>query len=140
MIDQASTPRVDGLMLSGLTELALGALTGWPYALAIADPDRARRLGIRSVGRLRQWHLDLIALGSISVLASLAIPNRPKRTSATLTLGSWTNAMSFGVLVLRPGLSDHPVYRAGVGGSFAITSAGFVGLTREGWRRWKRDR
>lgn len=140
MIDQTAPPRVDGLMLSGLTELAVGALTGWPYALAIADPERARRLGIRSVARLRQSHLDLIALGSISILASVAIPDRPKRTSALLTLGSWTNAMSFGVLVIRPGLSDHPAYRASVGGSFAIASAGFVGLTREGWRRWKRDR
>jgi hypothetical protein len=43
------------LVLSGLTELAAGVLTGWPYALAISDPDRARALGIRSVPRLRSW-------------------------------------------------------------------------------------
>lgn len=31
------------LVLSGLTELATGALTGWPYALAINDADKARK-------------------------------------------------------------------------------------------------
>ena len=60
------------MLLSGLSELALGALTGWPYALAISDPERAKRLGIRSTPRMRQWHLDLIALGSLTVLASRA--------------------------------------------------------------------
>lgn len=40
---------VSGLILSGLAELALGALTGWPYALAVTDPERARRVGIRSM-------------------------------------------------------------------------------------------
>jgi hypothetical protein len=133
-------PRPDALMLSGLTELALGALTGWPYALSIADPDRARRLGIRSTGRMRQWHLDLIALGGLSVLASVAVPDRPRGTSTALGVGSWMNAMSFGVLVARPKLSDHPAYRAGVIGSFIVTSAGFIGLAREGWRRWQTAR
>ncbi|HSZ14424.1 MAG TPA: hypothetical protein VK790_10370 [Solirubrobacteraceae bacterium] len=37
------------LVASGLIELALGALTGWPYALAIDDPEAARRLGIATV-------------------------------------------------------------------------------------------
>lgn len=137
---QGPLPQADGLMVSGLTEIALGALTGWPYALAMADRERAGRLGIRSVARLRQWHLDLIALGSLSVLASVAVPDRPARTSAALALGSWTNAMSFGVLMIRPGLSDHPAYRAGVTASFLVTSAGFVGLAREGWRRWRNGR
>jgi hypothetical protein len=51
------------LVASGLTELAVGALTGWPYALALTGRERAGRLGIGSIPRLRQWHLDVIALG-----------------------------------------------------------------------------
>ena len=47
----------EAMVVAGLAEIALGAATGWPFALAIADPDRARRLGLRSVARLRQWHL-----------------------------------------------------------------------------------
>jgi len=129
---------IDGLVLSGLTELALGALTGWPYALAIADPARARALGIRSTARMRQWHLDLIALGGLTVLAGTALPGMPARVKWPLGVGAWTNAMSFGVLVAAPEAKDHPLYRAGVVGSFVATSAGFVGMAAEGFKRRRR--
>lgn len=46
------------LVLSGILELAVGALTGSPYALAVNKPDRIGALRTRSVARLRQWHLD----------------------------------------------------------------------------------
>jgi hypothetical protein len=133
-------PPIDGLVLSGLAELALGALTGWPYAIAIADPARARSLGIRSTARMRQWHLDLIALGGLTVLAGTAMPQMPARVKWPLGIGAWTNAMSFGVLVAAPDAKDHPVYRAGVVGSFVATSTGFVGMAAEGFRRRRRRR
>ncbi|MFT4034267.1 MAG: hypothetical protein QM679_01680 [Patulibacter sp.] len=126
---------VDGLMVSGLTELALGAVLGWPYSLAIDDPVLARRLGIRSADRLRQFHLDLIALGGLSVLASTALPDLPRRVSVPLGIGAWTNAFGFGVLVLRPDATASRGYRAAIGGSFATATAGFVSLAAEGWRR-----
>ena len=110
------------LILSGLTELATGALTGWPYALAINDADKARRLGIRSVPRLRQWHLDLIPLGSLSVLIGSAVPNLPRHIAWPLAIGAWTNAHAFGVLTVRPDWKDHPTYKAAVAGSFATVS------------------
>jgi hypothetical protein len=138
-----SEPRgtpVDGLVISGLAELALGALTGWPYALAISDPSRAKTLGIRSTARMRQWHLDLIALGGLTVLAGTALPGLPARVKWPLGVGAWTNAMSFGVLTAAPDLRDHPVYRAGVVGSFVTTSTGFVGLAAEGLARWRAGR
>jgi len=131
---------LDGLVVSGLAELALGALTGWPYALAIANPARARALGIRSTARMRQWHLDLIALGGLTVLAGTALPDMPARVKWPLGVGAWTNAMSFGVLVVAPQAKDHPAYRAGVLGSFVATSTGFVGMAGEGVRRWRRNR
>jgi hypothetical protein len=132
--------RVDGLVVSGLTELALGALTGWPYALAISEPEKARTIGIRSTARMRQWHLDLIALGGLSVLAGTALPGLPSRVSVPLAIGCWTNAMSFGVLVVKPDAKDAVAYRAAVGASFATASTGFVGLAREGFRRWRSAR
>ncbi|MFI4990186.1 MAG: hypothetical protein ACHQHO_04650 [Solirubrobacterales bacterium] len=131
---------IDGLVLSGLTELALGALTGWPYALAIADPARARALGIRSTARMRQWHLDLIALGGLTVLAGTALPDLPARVKWPLGIGAWTNAMAFGVLVAAPDAKDHPLYRTGVAGSFVATSTGFVGIAAEGFKRWRSAR
>jgi hypothetical protein len=135
-----ASAEVDGLVLSGLAELALGALTGWPYALAISDPERARALGIRSTARMRQWHLDLIALGGLSVLAGTALPGMPARVKWPLGVGAWTNAMSFGVLVAAPDLKDHPAYRAGVIASFITTSTGFVGMAGEGFARWRAAR
>ncbi len=130
-------PRVDGLVVSGLSEVALGALTGWPYALAIADPDRAKALGIRSTPRMRQWHLDLIALGGLTALAGTAVPDLPPAVAWPLGIGAWTNAMAFGVLTVRPDLHDDALYRGGVIGSFLATSTGFVGLAVEGFRRWR---
>jgi hypothetical protein len=116
------------LVLSGLAEIALGALTGWPYSLAIADPERARGLGIRSPARLRQWHLDLIALGALAVLVGTAVPDLPRKVAWPLAIGCWTNASSFGVLVVRPDAKDHPAYRAAVVASFTAVSWSCVSL------------
>jgi hypothetical protein len=131
---------VNGLMVSGLSELALGALTGWPYALAIADPELAKKAGIRSTARLRQWHLDLIALGGLTTMAGAAFPDLPGRVAWPLGVGAWTNAMAFGVLMVKPEARDTTAYRTAVIGSFVATSSGFTGLAVEGWRRWLRNR
>ena len=128
----------DAMVISGLTEVALGAMTGWPFALAIADPERARELGIRSVPRMRQWHLDLIALGSLTVLASMAVPNLASTVAYPLMVGAWTNANAFAPLIVRPEIREHPAYRAGVVASFISTSWGFVGLARVAARRRRR--
>lgn len=123
------------LILSGLTELALGALMGWPYALAVKDEAKVRALGIRSVARLRQWHLDLIALGSLSILIGAAIPNLPRRIAWPLAASAWTNANAFGVLAVRPDCKDHPLYQAAVSGSFAAVSWSCVALAVRAARR-----
>lgn len=116
------------MLVAGLTEIGLGALTGWPYALAISDPERAQSLGIRSNARLRQWHLDLIALGGLTVLAAVAVPDLPRRIAWPLTIGAWANANAFGVLVFKPDAQGHPAYRAAVGGSFIAVSWGWCSL------------
>ena len=125
----------EALVLSGLVELAAGALTGWPFALARSDPDRVRKLGIRSTPRLRQWHLDLIALGGLSVLVGTAVPELPRRVSLPLAVGCWTNASSFGLLAFKPDAERHPAYRAAVGASFATVSWGFTSLAVVALRR-----
>lgn len=125
------------LVLSGIVELAAGALTGWPYALAMNDPDRVRALGIQSVPRLRQWHLDLIALGGLSVLIGSAVPDLPRRVAWPLAAGAWTNANAFGVLAVRPEWKDSRVYQAAVAGSFAAVTWGHVGLAVVAVKRWR---
>jgi hypothetical protein len=116
------------MVLSGATELAVGALTGFPYALAISDREKAGRLGIRSVPRLRQWHLDLIALGSLTMLVSTAVPDLPRRVAWPLMLGAWTNASAFGLLAFRPDAERHPAYRTGVGASFVTVTFGCLSV------------
>jgi hypothetical protein len=128
---------VDALTVSGLAEVALGAQTGWLMALAVSDPEKLRQLGIRSPARLRQWHLDLIMLGGLSVMASLAVPDLPKRVAVPLAAGAWANANAFGVLAFRPELKEHPVYKAGVITSFVSTSYGFTELARIAFKRWR---
>jgi len=135
--------RNDLMLIAGISEVTLGALTGWPYALAISDPDRARSLGIRSTHRLRQWHLDLIALGGLTMLVAASVPDIPRRVALPLTVGAWTNANSFGVLVVSPDAKDHAAYRAAVAASFASVSWGWIGLLRlvagrRRGRRWPR--
>jgi hypothetical protein len=130
-------PRVDGLIVSGLTELALGALTGWPMALATTRPDDLQRIGIRSAARLRQWHLDLIMLGGLTATASRLVPDPPRAVAVPLAVGAWTNANAFGVLAVRPELKEHPAYKAGVVASFISTSWGFTGLAAVAWKRWR---
>lgn len=125
------------LVLSGLVELATGALTGWPYALAVSDPDRIGALGIRSVPRLRQWHLDLIALGGLSVLAGSAVPDLPRKVAWPLAAGAWTNAHAFGVLAFRPEWKDTRTYQAAAVGSFTAVTWGYVGLAALAARRWR---
>lgn len=126
------------MLVSGLTELAVGAMTGWPMALATEDPERARAAGIRSTARLRQWHLDLIALGALNILVSMAVPDLPRRVAYPLTLGTWTNANLFGVLVFAPGAKESPAYKGGAVVSFVATSWGFTGAAATAALRMRR--
>jgi hypothetical protein len=129
------------LVVSGLAEVALGALAGWPYTLVRQDPEAARRLlGIRSAARVRQWHLDLAMLGGLTVAIGTAVPDAPKWASIPLGVGAWTNAMSFLPLVFNPEADKSPVYKAVAGASFVTTSVGFVGMAIAGARARRRAR
>jgi hypothetical protein len=139
-MNRKRTPEIDGLVVSGLTELALGAITGWPMAVAVSRPEDLPKIGIRSGARLRQWHLDLIMLGSLTAAASRFVPNPPRKVAVPLAVGAWVNANAFGVLAFRPELKEHPVYKTGVAASFISASWGFTGLAVVAWKRWLEQR
>jgi hypothetical protein len=129
-------PAPSALVVSGLAEVALGALAGWPYTLVRQDPEAARRLlGVKSGARVRQWHLDLAMLGGLTVAVGTAVPDAPKWASVPLGLGAWTNAMAFLPLAFAPEIDKHPLYRATAGASFVATSVGFAGMALVGARR-----
>jgi len=122
-------------VVSGLTEVAVGALSGWVYTLVKTDRERARALGIKSGGRIRQWHLDLIALGGLTAMGATAVPDLPSWVRWPLGVGAWTNAMAFLPLALEPEVEKHPGYRAAVAASFVSTSVGFTGMALVAARR-----
>lgn len=128
-----STP--NALVRSGLTELAASALSGWVFTLCKTQPDIARRIGIQSTARIRQWHLDMAALGTASVACGLAMPDAPPNARRALTVGAWTNAMAFLPLAFRPQLDKHPIFLAAVTASFATTTFGFCGMAAGAHRR-----
>jgi hypothetical protein len=123
------------LIVSGLTELAAGALSGWVYTAAVKRPDLLRKVGISSPSRIRQWHLDLGMLGAYTVVCGLAVPDAPKPVTVALAVGAWTNAMSFLPLAFDEKIIDHPAYVVPVVGSFLATSVGFAGMAVTAWRR-----
>jgi hypothetical protein len=116
------------LVRSGLVQLAAGALSGWVFTLCRTQPEFATRLGIRSVPRIRQWHLDLAALGTASVACGLAAPDAPVVVTRALQIGSWTNAMAFLPLAFVPELDKDRRYLAFAVLSFVATTVGFCGL------------
>ena len=134
-------PAPSGIVTSGVVELAAAALSGWIFTLARQDPEQARkRLGIRNPGRIRQWHLDLAALGTATIALGLAVPDAPTPLQRTLGVGAWTNAMLFLPLAFRPSMIDHAAYRTGVVASFAATSAGFTGVAAVALSRLRQTR
>ena len=122
------TARPSRLVASGLTELAAGALSGWVYTLARTQPEQARRLGIKSAPRIRQWHLDLAMLGTATIACGMAVPDPPRLAATALGIGAWTNAMAFLPLAFDPSLDEHPAFKACAVGSFMATTIGFTGM------------
>jgi hypothetical protein len=97
-----------GWSFAGLTELAMDALTEWPMAIAVSRPEDLPKIGIRSRARLRQWHLDLIMLGSLTAAASRFVPNTPRTVAVPLAVGVWVTQMrSAMVLLSGPRSSAH---------------------------------
>lgn len=120
--------RPSALVTSGVVELAAAALSGWAFTYAISNPQGARRAGVASVPRIRQWHLDLVALGTSTVALGVAVPDAPRVVQGSLATGAWTNAMLFLPLAFKPELVDEPGYKAAAGASFVATTVGFVGM------------
>ena len=79
-------------------------------------------------------------LGGLTAAAPRFVPDVPRKVAVPLAVGAWVNANAFGVLAFRPELKDHPVYKAGVAGSFISASWGFVGLAGVAWKRWLKNR
>ncbi|WP_433612104.1 hypothetical protein [Prescottella agglutinans] len=137
MTGRAVTAAPSALVVSGLTELAAGAVSGWVVAALRRRPETMRALGVRAPQRIRQWHLDLAMLGGFTAICGMAVPGAPRLTTTALAVGAWTNAFAFLPLAFRPDLEDRPAYLVPVVGSFVATSIGFCGIARTAHRRYR---
>ena len=133
-----SARRPSLLLVSGLTELAAGALTDWVYTFARTQPEQARAVEIANTARIRQWHLDLAMLGTATVACATAVPDAPKPVAAALGVGAWTNAMLFLPLAFKPDADQTAGFRTAAVASFAATSIGFTGMAATAWGRRRR--
>jgi hypothetical protein len=127
---------INGLVVSGLVQIAVGALTGFPYAAAVYRPGLIAKAGVKAPGRIRQLHLDLIIMGGLVTAAGVAMPRLPRSVSVPLAVGCWTNALAFAPPAVRPAIEKAPLYRALVAASFATTTAGWVAVAGVAIRRW----
>ncbi len=119
-------------MAAGAVEIALGALLGFPFAMAVDGGEGAqrwlRRVGVRSVRRLRQLHLDLIVMGVLLVAAGTAVPGLPLWVVLAVGVGGWTNALLFAPLAYDEDVQGRAWYRSVTLLSFIAVAAGWAGV------------
>ncbi|UMG94091.1 hypothetical protein [Nocardioides sp. TF02-7] len=123
---------MDALIAAGAAEVALGALIGFPYAVAVDDSPTSRRLltalRVRHPRRLRQLHLDLIIMGVLLMAAGVAVPDLPTAVALAVGIGGWTNALLFVPLMVDERQQHRAWFRAVTVASFLAVSGGWVGV------------
>lgn len=130
-----TSSRISGLVVSGLAQVALGALTGFPYAIATYKPELLSRTYVPAPHRIRQLHLDLIMMGGLVTATGAALPRLPRAVAVPLAVGCWTNALAFAPPAVKPSIADSPAFRALVTASFVMTSASWVAVAAIAIRR-----
>jgi hypothetical protein len=131
---------VDGLVASGLAQVALGALVGIPYAIATYRPELLDRLGVRAPGRVRQLHLDLVMMGGLVTATGAALPRIPRAVAVPLAVGCWSNALAFAPPAITPSVENSAAFRTMVTASFVTTSVSWVAVAMIALHRWHTSR
>jgi hypothetical protein len=123
---------MSGLVATGLVEVALGAVLGFPYAVAVEGSPTSKRLlaalRINHPRRLRQLHLDLIIMGTLLVAAGAAVPDVPIAMALAVGIGGWTNALLFAPLMVNEDVQTTGIFRAMTAISFVAVSGGWVAI------------
>jgi hypothetical protein len=122
-------PAVDQKMrASGVTQVAIGATSGWGLAALVSQPAVRDRLGV-DVARLRQAHLDVIIMGGL-VTAAATVPGIPTWARRATVVGAWTNPLLFVPLAFRRDVAATKSYQLASVASFTVTCAGWFGIAR----------
>jgi hydroxylaminobenzene mutase len=112
---------VNVLVVAGVFQLFFASLTGWVMYLVTDYPERAKRIGILSVRRIRQWHIELLMQGTLITALGAALHDPPLWASVLLVVAAWVAPFGFLVLAVKPAVGERPWYRG-------IDLCSFVGL------------
>ncbi len=115
------------MVAAGVTQVAVGAMSGWGLAALVGVPGLGERLGVVDPVRLRQAHLDVLIMGGLVTAAGL-VDDAPSWAKRATKVGAWTNPLLFVPLAFRPDAARSKMYTAASATSFTVTCAGWVGL------------
>lgn len=115
------------MVAAGVTQVAVGAMSGWGLAALVGVPGLGERLGIVDPVRLRQAHLDVLIMGGLVTAAGL-VDDAPSWAKRATKVGAWSNPVLFVPLAFRPDAARSKAYVAASAASFTVTCAGWVGL------------
>lgn len=125
------------LVSAGVSQIAIGAVSGWPLALLVSRPGLSAKLGIVEPVRLRQAHLDVLIMGGL-VAAAGQIDDAPRWAKAATRIGAWTNPLLFVPLAFNPRATKTVAYQVASAASFTVTTAGWLGLARAARQQYRR--
>jgi len=81
------------LVTSGLIQVTLAVLIGWPLALMHSGMKQVGPL--KHTKRVLQYHLDNVFMGILQMVIATVFPDIPTGAAWLLMIGSWTNPMPF---------------------------------------------
>jgi hypothetical protein len=122
-------PVDEKLVSSGVTQVAIGAASGWGLAALVGQPALRERLGVVDVVRLRQAHLDVLIMGGLLTAAG-SVPDVPDWARRAAVVGGWTNPLLFVPLAFKKDAFSSTPYVLASAASFTVTCAGWFGIAR----------
>ena len=102
------------LVKLGISELAVGVLSGWAMVAMVERPEALKRAGVRQLGRIRQTHLDLLMQGTILAAIGAAVGSVPTWIGILLVIGAYLAPLGLGVLAFRPELQKGSIVYRGL--------------------------
>jgi hypothetical protein len=86
------------------------------------------RMGVRHHRRIRQFHLDLLFMGTILTAVGTAVNDIPTWVGALLVLGALVQPAMFVPLAFNAAIERAPAYRIANALVFVATSAAWIAL------------
>jgi hypothetical protein len=114
------------LVVVGLFQLMLGALSGWAMLAKAVKPSLIDAIGIKDHDTVRKIHLDWIMMGTIDIAIGLALPGLQVWIVALLVFSTVMNPLLFLPPAINPSWGGTKLYMGTALLSFTCAGVGFV--------------